>query len=69
MNCAESDLANLTISGLDHTCRRICLSNTDFKTLSKILTNRISNVLDKIVLMEQKCGVNGRKMIGLNMFY
>ena len=42
--------------------RPISLLNTDYKILSKILTNRISNVLDKIVPMEQKCGIKGRKM-------
>ena len=42
--------------------RPISLLNTDYKILSKILTNRISNVLDKIVPIEQKCGIKGRKM-------
>ena len=42
--------------------RPISLLNTDYKILSKILTNRISNVLDKIVPIEQKCGIKGCKM-------
>ena len=42
--------------------RPVSLLNTDYKILSKILTNRISTVLPTIVPEEQKCGINGRKM-------
>ena len=38
------------------------LLNVDYKMLTKILTNRLSNFLHKIVPEEQKCGVKGRKM-------
>ena len=42
--------------------RPVSLLNTDYKILSKILTNRISTVLSMIVPEEQKYGINGRKM-------
>ena len=42
--------------------RLVSLLNTDYKILSKILTNRIYTVLPMIVPEEQKCGINGRKM-------
>ena len=41
--------------------RPISLLNTDYKILSKILTNRISNVLDKIVPIEQNVVSKGAK--------
>ena len=44
--------------------RPVSLLNTDYKILSKILTNRIANVLPMIVPEEQKCGIKGRKMNG-----
>ena len=37
-------------------------ASVDYKILTKILTNRLSNFLHKIVPEEQKCGVHGRKM-------
>ena len=42
--------------------RPVSLLNTDYKILSKILTNRIYTVLPMIVPEEQKCGIKGRKM-------
>ena len=42
--------------------RPVSLLNTDYKILSKILTNRTANVLPMIVPEEQKCGIKGRKM-------
>ena len=42
--------------------RPVSLLNVDYKILAKILTNRLSNFLHKIVPEEQKCGVKGRKM-------
>ena len=42
--------------------RPVSLLNTDYKILSKILTNRISTVLPMIVPEEHKCDINGRKM-------
>ena len=42
--------------------RPVSLLNVDYKILTKILTNRLSNFLHKIVPEEQKCGVKGRKM-------
>ena len=35
----------------------VSLLNVDYKILSKVLTNRITKFTDKIVPMEQKCGV------------
>ena len=42
--------------------RPVSLLNVDYKILSKVLTNRITKITDKIVPMEQKCGVKGRKL-------
>ena len=42
--------------------RPVSLLNADYKILSKILTNRIANVLPMIVPEEQICGIKGRKM-------
>jgi hypothetical protein len=42
--------------------RPISLLNVDYKILTKILTNRITEVTEKIVPIEQKCGVKNRKM-------
>ena len=38
--------------------RPVSLLNTDYRILSKILTNRISTVLPMIVPEEQKCDIN-----------
>ena len=40
----------------------VSLLNVDYKILTKIITNRLSNFLPKIVPEEQKCGVKGCKM-------
>ena len=42
--------------------RPVSLLNVDYKILSKVMTNRIAKITDKIVPMEQKCGVKGRKL-------
>ncbi len=42
--------------------RPISLLNLDYKLLTKILTNRLTPYLENIVPMEQKCGVDGRRM-------
>ena len=42
--------------------RPVSLLNVDYKILSKIMTNRLSEVMKKLVPLEQKCGVKGRQM-------
>ena len=42
--------------------RPISLLNVDYKILTKILTNRLTEVTEQIVPLEQKCGVKNRKM-------
>ncbi len=42
--------------------RPISLLNIDYKILSKIMTNRLAKIMDKITPTEQKCGVKGRQM-------
>ena len=42
--------------------RPISLLNTDYKILSKILSNRITPILNKIISSNQKCGLPGRKI-------
>ena len=42
--------------------RPVSLLNVDYKILNKVLTNRLSNYIGKIVPNEQKCGVKGRKI-------
>ena len=42
--------------------RPISLLNTDYKILSRILANRITPILSKIISNNQKCGVPGRKI-------
>ena len=42
--------------------RPISLLNTDYKILSKILSNRLTAYMQEIVPTEQKCGVKNRQM-------
>ena len=42
--------------------RPVSLLNVDYKILSKIMTTRLSKIMGKIIPIEQKCGVRGRKM-------
>ena len=42
--------------------RPISLLNTDYKILSKILSNRITPILNKTISSNQKCGLPGRKI-------
>ena len=42
--------------------RPTSLLNTDYKILSKILSNRITPILNKIISSNQKCGLPGRKI-------
>ena len=42
--------------------RPVSLLNVDYKILSKILTLRIKKIIHKILPINQKCGVPGRKM-------
>ena len=42
--------------------RPVSLLNVDYKILSKIMTNRLSKVMSKLIPIEQKCGVQGRQM-------
>ena len=42
--------------------RPISLLNVDYKILSKVITNRLSKYMERIVPQEQKCGVKGRKL-------
>ena len=42
--------------------RPVSLLNVDYKILSKILTNRLSKVMDEIVYIDQTCAVKGRSI-------
>ena len=42
--------------------RPISLLNVDYKILSKLLTKRFSKIMNKIIPIEQKCGVKNRKL-------
>ena len=42
--------------------RPISLLNTDYKILTKILTQRLSAYMNQIIPHEQKCGVKGRQL-------
>ena len=42
--------------------RPVSLLNVDYKILSKIMTFRLSEYMEKITPIEQKCGVKGRQM-------
>ena len=41
--------------------RPISLTNVDYKILSKMLTNRLNNIMHVIIPLEQKCGVKDRR--------
>ena len=43
--------------------RPISLLNVDYKTISKVITSRLSRVLDSIVDPDQTCSVSGRAII------
>ena len=51
----------------DHRClknwRPVSLLNVDYKVLSKIIANRLTTQLEKIIPTEQKCGMPNWKMI------
>ena len=42
--------------------RPISLCNVDYKIISKVLTNRLSNVMDTIVFKDQTCCIKGRSI-------
>ena len=42
--------------------RPISLLNTDYKILSKVLSNRITPILNDTIMNNQKCGLPGRRM-------
>uniref|UniRef100_A0A672ZVZ7 Reverse transcriptase domain-containing protein n=1 Tax=Sphaeramia orbicularis TaxID=375764 RepID=A0A672ZVZ7_9TELE len=57
---------NLLYKKGDRSCidnyRHLTLMNTDYKILAKIINNRLSSVLEKIIVKEQTCAVKGRYM-------